>query len=214
MNSAVIVAGGLGVRFANEIPKQFIKIHSQEILSFSVKTFLKHPKIGEVIIVSHPDWMTHVVSQYPECHVVPGGERRQDSSLNGVNATSEESINVLIHDAVRPLVSKEIISDCLSALENYDASAPIILPVDSLIKWDGQKAISVDRENIKIVQTPQCFNKVIILDVLKSDIAGTDEIGMLLGVYPESKLNFIQGSSDNIKITTKNDLNYFRKSIM
>ena len=214
MNSAIIVAGGSGVRFENEIPKQFIKIHCQEILSFSVKTFLKHPKIGEVIIVSHPDWMTHVASQYPECHVVPGGERRQDSSLNGVIATSEKSINVLIHDAVRPLVSEEIISDCLSALENYDASAPIILPVDSLIKWDGQKAISVDRANIKIVQTPQCFNKVIILNVLKSDITGTDEIGMLLGVYPESKLKFIQGSSDNIKITTKNDLSYFRKSIM
>ena len=209
MNSAVIVAGGTGSRFGNKTPKQFNRIHNQEILSFSVKTFLKHPKIDEVIIVSHPDWMDHVATKYSECHVVAGGKCRQNSSLNGVTATSSECLNVLIHDAARPFVTAEIISDCLSALGNHDGSAPIILPTDSLIKWDGQKAISVDRSNIKIVQTPQCFKKIIISDVLKSDIAGTDEIGMLLSLYPESKLKFIQGSVDNIKITTQNDLSYF-----
>ena len=126
-------------------------------------------------------------------------------------ATSSECINVLIHDAARPFVTAEIISDCLSALGMYDGSAPIILPTDSLIKLDGQKTISVDRSNIKIVQTPQCFKKIIISDVLKSDIAGTDEIGMLLSLYPESKLKFIHGSVDNVKITTQNDLSYFSK---
>ena len=211
MNSAVIVAGGLGTRFGNEIPKQFVKIYNQEILSFSVRTFLKHPDICEVIIVSHPDWIDHVSTHYPDCKVIAGGAHRKDSSLNGVTATSEESKNVLIHDAVRPFVTEEIISDCLSALANCDGSAPIVSPSDSLVKWDGQKAIFVDRTNIKIVQTPQCFNKIIISDVLKSDIAGTDEIGMLLSLYPESKLKFIQGSVDNIKITTQNDLSYFSK---
>ena len=214
MNSAVIVAGGLGTRFGNKTPKQFNKIYNQEILSFSVKTFLKHPKIDEVIIVSHPDWMDHVVSEYSECHVIAGGIRRKDSSLNGVTATSTESINVLIHDAARPFITKEVISDCISALENYDGSAPIISPSESLIKYDDQKVIAVDRSTIKIVQTPQCFKKQFILDVLKSKITGTDEIGMLLRLYPESKLKFIQGSLDNIKITTQHDLNYFRKTIM
>ena len=214
MNSAIIVAGGSGSRFDNEIPKQFIKIRNQEILSFSVKTFLKHPKIGEVIIVSHPSWVEHVASKYPECHVVAGGELRKDSSLNGVTATSIKSINVLIHDAARPSVTEEIISDCLSALANYDGSAPIISSVNSLIRWDGQKAISVDRSNIKIVQTPQCFKKQIISFVLESDISGTDEIGMLLRQFPKSKVKFIEGSVDNIKITTQNDLNYFSKQII
>jgi 2-C-methyl-D-erythritol 4-phosphate cytidylyltransferase len=211
VNSAVIVAGGTGARFGNKTPKQFNKIHSKEILSFSVKTFLSHPEIEEVVIVSHPDWLDHVATKYPECHVVAGGKHRQNSSLNGVTATSSKCLNVLIHDAARPFVTAEIISDCLSALGMYDGSAPIILPADSLIKWDGQKAISIDRSNIKIVQTPQCFKKIIISDVLKSDITGTDEIGMLLSLYPESKLKFIHGSVENIKITTQNDLSYFSK---
>ena len=214
MNSAVIVAGGSGARFGNKIPKQFIKIHNQEILSFSVKVFLKHPKIDEVIIVSHPEWSNHVVSQYPDCHVISGGTHRKDSSLNGVTATSAESNQVLIHDAARPFVSEQIISDCLSALENYDGSAPIIPATDSLVKWDGEKAHFVKRSDIQIVQTPQCFKKQIILDVLKIDMSGTDEIGMLLKQFPKSKVKFIEGSVDNIKITTQNDLNYFSKGII
>ena len=214
MNSAVIVAGGSGDRFGKEIPKQFIQIHGQEILSFPVKTFLQHPKIDEVIIVSHPDWVDHVASQYSECHVVLGGKCRQESSLNGVTATSAESINVLIHDAARPFVTEEIISDCLSALTNHDGSAPIIPATDSLIKWNGQKAHFEERSDIQIVQTPQCFKKQFIIDILESDISGTDEIGMLLRLYPESKVKFIEGNIDNIKITTQNDLHYFNKTII
>ena len=67
MNSAVIVAGGSGVRFGGKIPKQFIKIDGQEIISFSVNTFLEHPKIDEVIIVSHPKWIKTVSENYPFC---------------------------------------------------------------------------------------------------------------------------------------------------
>ena len=214
MNSAVIVAGGLGTRFGDKIPKQFIKIDGQEILSFSVNKFLEHPQIDEVIIVSHPKWMNHVSKEYPDCQVVRGGKRRQDSSLNGVFAVNSESINIIIHDAARPFVSNKIISDCVSALETFDASAPIIPSTDSLIKWNGQKASYVNRSDIQIVQTPQCFKKQIITAILKSDIIGTDEIGMLLRLNPKLKLKFIKGSIENIKIANKNDLNYFSNTII
>ena len=102
----------------------------------------------------------------------------------------------------------------MSALENYDGSAPIIPATDSLVKLEGGKAHFVKRSDIQIVQTPQCFNKQIILDVLKTDVSGTDEIGMLLRQFPKSKVKFIEGSVDNIKITTQNDLNYFSKQII
>ena len=96
MNSAVIVAGGNGSRMSGNIPKQFIKIMGEEILSYSVNIFLKHPKINEVIIVSHQDWIETVTRNYPSCIVVKGGKRRQDSSLNGVMATHSNTENVLI----------------------------------------------------------------------------------------------------------------------
>ena len=176
MNSVVIVAGGSGTRFGGDIPKQFIKIDGQEILSFSVKTFQEHPKIDEVIIVSHPEWIDHVSNEYSKCKVVKGGVSRRDSSLNGVAATSAESINVLIHDAARPFVTEKIISNCLSSLGNYDGVAPIIPATDSLIQWDGQNAHCVKRENVQIVQTPQCFQKIIISTSKQLELSVLKEI--------------------------------------
>ena len=206
MNSAVIVAGGSSSRFGGDIPKQFIKIDGQEILSFSVHTFNTHPQIDEVIIVCHPDWKKHVIKNYLDCVVGEGGQRRQDSSLKGVRAVSGESENVLIHDAVRPFVSKKIISDCLSALENSDGSAPIMNVSNSLIQLEKEKATYVDRSQIREVQTPQCFRKELIIEALSSDIEGTDDIGIVLRLFPESKLSFIPGNRDNFKITTERDL--------
>ena len=165
MNSAIIVAGGSGNRFGGKIPKQFIKIDNQEILSFSVNTFLEHPKIDEVIIVSHLKWIKIVSDNYSYCKVVEGGKRRQDSSLNGIRATSENTENVLIHDAARPFISLTIISDCLEALNKCNGSAPIMSTTDSLIRLDNGNANYVDRSKIYEVQTPQCFKKDLILKV-------------------------------------------------
>ena len=206
MNSAVIVAGGSSSRFGGKIPKQFINIDGQEILSFSVNTFLDNSQIDEVIIVCHPDWKEHVITNYPNCIVAEGGQRRQDSAMKGVSVVSDESEHVLIHDAVRPFVSKKIIDDCLSALANSDGSAPIMNVSNSLIQLEKEKVAYVDRSRIREVQTPQCFRKELISEALSSDIEGTDDIGIVLRLFPESKLSFIPGNQDNVKITTERDL--------
>ena len=213
MNSAVIVAGGTGSRFGGNIPKQFIKIDGQEILSFSVNTFSIHPQIDEVIIVCNNKWMDHVSNHYPDCIVVEGGKRRQDSSLKGIRAVSNESENVLIHDAARPFVSEEIISNCLAALENADGSAPVMNISNSLIQLEKEKVSYVDRSKIKELQTPQCFPKEFILRVFTAGAEGTDEIGMVLKTFSDSRLEFIIGSSMNNKITSNLDLTYFSKML-
>ena len=138
MNSAIIVAAGIGTRFGGNIPKQFVKIDGKEILSFSVNTFKIHPQIDEVIIVCHNKWMDHVSTYYPDCIVIEGGESRQDSSLNGIKAVSNQSLNVLIHDAARPFVSNEIITNCLAALEKADGSAPVMDISNSLIQVEKE----------------------------------------------------------------------------
>ena len=208
MNSAVIVAGGTGKRFGGEIPKQFTKIKGKELIAYSINTFLNHPQIDEVVIVTHPGWINHVQSNYPDCIVTIGGERRQDSSFKGVKATSADVEIVLIHDAARPFVSEKIITNCLSALENADGSAPILDSPDSLVKWNGKSAAFVNRSEVKLVQTPQCFKRELILNILSANIQSTDEIGMVLKAFPESKLKFVLGNPMNTKITTDLDLQY------
>ena len=206
MNSAIIVAAGKGLRVGLNYPKQFHKLDGKEILSYSVNKFINHPKIHEVIIVCHEDWAEHSKKYYPRCITVIGGKRRQDSSLNGVLATNINSENILIHDAARPFITTKLIDECLSALENFDASAPIIDSNNSIIKLDENKILSIKREEIKLVQTPQCFNRNLIIDILESSIDGTDEIGMLLQFDRKKRIKLVQGHVNNIKITTKLDL--------
>ena len=206
MNSAIIVAGGTGSRFGGDIPKQFMEIGSKEILSYSVETFSNHAEIQEVIIVCHKDWIEHTNKNYKNCTIVMGGEKRKKSSLNGVLATDMNSENILIHDAARPMISSKIISDCLSALKYSDASAPVIDSTNSLVNLEENQVLFVNRKNIKLVQTPQCFKRNLILDVLNSSIEGTDEIGMLLNFDNSKKILLVDGEANNIKITTKIDL--------
>ena len=108
----------------------------------------------------------------------------------------------------RKIVSKQIITDCLSALENADGSAPILDSPDSLVKWNGQSAAFINRSEVKLVQTPQCFKRQLILNTLSANIQSTDEIGMVLKTFPESKLKFVLGDPMNTKITTNLDLQY------
>ena len=206
MNSAVIVAGGKGIRLGLDLPKQFHDLCGREIISYSVETFLNHPEIHEVIIVTPYDWVDHVTKNYPKCIVVEGGTKRQDSSLNGVLATNIESENILIHDAVRPFVTAKVISDCLNSLEKAHVSVPIMDSTNSLIELNDKQVSFVDRNHIKTVQTPQCFKRALILEVLNSSIDGTDEVGMLLKYNPKKKIEFVKGDSSNLKITSPTDL--------
>ena len=209
MNSAIIVSAGSGNRFGDEIQKQFIKINGQEVLSYSVKTFLKHPEIHEIIIVCHFEWIEHVKKNYPSCKIITGGKSRQESCLNGVQAISKKTTNVLIHDAASPFISKNIISNCLTALKTHDSCAPIMPSTDSLVYLDKNKASHIDRSKIFSIQTPQCFKKETINQILHSNITGTDEIGVLLKLSPESNITFIKGDIKNKKITYPQDLNFF-----
>jgi len=209
MNSAIIVSAGSGSRFASDIPKQFTKLNNKEILCYSVETFLNHPEINEVIIVCNADWVNHVKKNYPLCQIIKGGVRRQDSCLNGINSISKKTKNILIHDAARPFVSQKIISDCLSALKAHDACAPIIPSIDSLISWHDNKASHVDRSKIFSIQTPQCFKKKLIYNILNANIIDTDEIGLLLKFNPNANVTFVKGSINNRKITLQEDLKFF-----
>ena len=213
INSAIIVAGGTGSRINSSIPKQFISINGKEILNYSVETFFKHPKINEVVIVSNSKWINHVKDNYSNCKVVKGGDSRQKSVINGIIATSNETINVLIHDGARPFITNSIISKCLSVLKSAKGSAPIIELTESIIKHTNNNSTFLERESCRLVQTPQCFKKQFILNILKNNIQGTDEVGLALRLFPDQLLKFIPGDINNFKITHDIDLQLAKEFI-
>lgn len=206
MNSAIIVAGGSGQRFGSKTPKQFLKIGGKEILEYSVQTFNNHPEIDEVIIVTHSDWVNHVRDKYTECIITTGGDTRQKSVTNGLKICNEKYKFVLIHDAARPFVTSKIIQDCIDQLKEFQVVVPVLNPPDSLIKFENNSTTILDRTQIKIIQTPQCFHVDIINKSLFDHFSATDDFGLVLQAYPDISYTLIDGDENNFKITHQSDL--------
>jgi len=214
MNSAIILAGGIGSRMKKDIPKQFILIKNKMIIDYSVKAFLKNKKINEIIIVCAKEWIDKLRNQYPvhlyqTLKIVVGGESRTISSFYGLKACNEKTENVLIHDAARPMISQKIINDCIDCLKNNDAAIPGVHCFDSV--FDIASMNYIDRENIRFIQTPQGFKlgkiHLAIKNFLKkSDREFSDDFSLFYFQIPSSRYAFFNGSKKNIKITTPDDL--------
>lgn len=205
-NWAVIVAAGLGRRLNGDSPKQFIQLGNRELLSFSVATFKSHPAIDGIVIVTIAGFVDRVKKNFPDCLVVPGGETRQESSANGVAACPDKAQKILIHDAARPFVNKRIINECLAALDDNDAAAPVVYANDTIVEQDGSTWRQMDRNQLRVMQTPQGFRTEIIRNAHASGVIGTDEIGLVLGSNPQARVHLFEGDVDNFKITTPQDL--------
>jgi 2-C-methyl-D-erythritol 4-phosphate cytidylyltransferase len=216
---ALIVAGGTGTRFNGISPKQFALLKEREILLWSVETFLGVPGLRSLTIVSHPDWIqqtrdlikkiTHKVTV--PVKMVAGGERRQDSCVNGLTALPGTGSDlVLIHDAARPLVDRDLIMRIVTTTSATGAAVPVIAPLDSLA-YSSNNIITayLDRSTVSCIQTPQGFH----LDKIraahdemrqKPSVPFTDDGSVMVAAgYP---VVCVQGSPKNIKITTKEDL--------
>lgn len=210
MNSAIILAGGIGKRLNSEIPKQFIRLdNGKRIIDFSIEAFKKNKNINEIIIVLPPDWIDRYGSDYIDYTLVSGGKERYESSKEGLLACCPESRNVLIHDAARPLISQNLIDDCIYYLNQYDAVAPCIAATDSLIEVDDEVSY-LNRSNIKFIQTPQGFNKNLLLNVM-ADIENdvSDDMSAVLAYDKNINYKFFQGEVYNFKITHDLDIKIF-----
>jgi 2-C-methyl-D-erythritol 4-phosphate cytidylyltransferase len=210
-NTAIIVAAGSGSRLANETPKQFLKLKGLEILAYSVQSFSVHPDIHEVIIVISKDYLTHAKSQYPNCNVVVGGKTRQDSVYNGLQACSAETDIVLIHDAARPLIPSRVIDSCLSKLKTFDGVAPAVTPVDSMIQLNASGFRNLERDTLRIIQTPQCFHMDILTSAHASGKVDTDEIGLVKQSHPQARIALVDGAPETMKVTRPMDLEIIEK---
>lgn len=215
----VIPAGGIGKRFGSEIPKQLFEINGTSILNLTIAKFQACSAIDVIVVVSHPDYIDGICQGVQGENfskiksVVAGGEHRQDSVWNGIKEIVKFGIDILlIHDAVRPFVSNELIQNVINAVSANEAAVPAVAPKDTIKISDrnGFLINTPDRHTLFAAQTPQGFKTKLIVEAYEKaysdNFYGTDDAGLVerLGV----KIKIVEGEYKNIKITTKEDLEY------
>jgi 2-C-methyl-D-erythritol 4-phosphate cytidylyltransferase len=208
---AVIVAGGVGKRMGSDLPKQFMLLKDKPVLYYSLKVFLDAYDDLEVILVlpeEHTGKGQEIIDAWfdkDRIQITEGGDTRFQSVKNGLELVKEESI-VFVHDAVRCLVTKELISRCYKSAMATGSAIPAIASKDSvrLVSEEGNDV--VDRDKIMLVQTPQTFHSKILLPAFRIDYkpSFTDEATVVeaFGL----KVSLVEGDENNIKITKPVDL--------
>lgn len=222
MNTAIILAGGTGTRLGADIPKQYIKVAGKPIIAYCLETIFVHEMIDAVQIVADEMWQKYI-SKYISSSKFKGfsapGANRQLSIYNGLCDIREYSSDddcVIIHDAARPLVSTEMITNCFKALEQHDGVLPV-LPMKDTVYFSGDgKCISqlIERSKIYAGQAPEAFklgkylaaNEALMPEKILA-INGSTEPTIMAGM----DVAMIDGDEKNFKITTKADLEKFKE---
>lgn len=219
MNVAVILAGGAGSRLGGSLPKQFLKVAGRKIIEHTLSVFERNELIDEIVIVCNPDYVADMeqvvlLNQWMKVKkILRGGKERYHSSLAAIHAYDDDDINLIFHDAVRPLVNDRIISDCVKALQTYSAVDVAIPATDTIIEATGQNTIKAipDRSKLRNGQTPQCFKRGVIkraydLALQDPDFKTTDDCGVVLKYLPEIPIYIVKGENFNMKVTYPEDL--------
>jgi len=218
-NIAIILAGGSGTRVGGEMPKQFIRVAGKRIIEYSIEAFERCERIDEICIVCREDYTTYMeelvrCSGYTKVKkILSGGKERYDSSIAAVNAFPDDDINLLFHDAVRPMVSERIINDCIEALTLYNAVDVAVKTTDTIIAVNADGCITdiPDRACLRNVQTPQGFKRGTIrrayeLALADPNFVTTDDCGVVRKYLPQEPIYVVEGENTNIKLTYREDL--------
>lgn len=224
MNAALITAGGIGVRTGLEIPKQFVVVDDKPIIIYTLEAFEKHSEIDLICVVCLKGWEDRLRNYAKEFGIsklkviAQGGKSGFDSINNGLKALKEylkENDKVMVHDSIRPLVSKEIISDNLRICEKYGNAITIIPSVEALLISQNEISSkdSINRDKIKRTQTPQClmygeFLESYSIAKKKGILDSIAPVSLLIELGKE--VYFSKGSDSNIKITTAQDIEIFK----
>lgn len=224
MNIGLIIAGGVGARMLSAIPKQFITVDDKPIIIYTLEAFEKHPEIDAIAVVCIEGWeiiLQNYAKEYNITklkHIAPSGKVGQESIKNGLDELAkhyDKNDIVLIHDAIRPMVSHEIISECISVTKEKGNAIVCIPCQEAMMETeDGASSTSsYPRDNLKRTQTPQGFKLGNILETHKKakEMGITNSIASCtLLVETGQKVYFSKGSEKNIKLTTTEDLAIFR----
>lgn len=225
MNIALIIAGGVGARMGQDIPKQFINVYDKPVILYTMEAFQNHPDIDGIEVVCLDGWHD-VLKAYAKQfgiskleNIVSGGLNGQDSIRNGLYDLSTRHQNnddiVLIHDAIRPMLSKDVIDDAIKVCKEKGNSITVIPCNAAMLKtYDGVVTEEqVRRDFLKETQTPQTFYLKDIIEAHKEALEkGITNSVASCTLYIElgKKLYLSKGSAKNLKLTTTEDIEIFK----
>jgi 2-C-methyl-D-erythritol 4-phosphate cytidylyltransferase len=213
MINLIIAAAGNGSRFSSDIPKQFVRILGKEILEINLQKWVNIKLIDKIYLVLPKMEFEYNKKKYKKFSnkIIPiiGGDSRAESINNAIKVMADNPLT-LIHDGARPFFSVELLNRVLEGLKNNKAIIPAIKINDAIKSINGNQIVkTVNRENLIAVQTPQGFTTSVIKRAYQNiDFKNTNfddsELVENIGV----KVFFVDGDKNNIKITTKDDLEY------
>ena len=226
MNIAILIAGGIGKRMGENIPKQFIEINNKPVFIYTLEAFEKHPMIDAIELVCIDGWQEKAMEYIKKFNItklkwiVTGGKTGQESIRNGVfnlEKKCNNNDNIIIHDGVRPLLDEEVLTDVIEKCEKYGNGVSSMPYNEQIFLIDNEETTSqyIPREKLRRVVTPQAYR------FQKLDLAYKEAFDKEIGIYGSSytntmmvelgeKLYFAKGSERNIKLTTKENLEIFR----
>ncbi|MFK4567210.1 2-C-methyl-D-erythritol 4-phosphate cytidylyltransferase [Enterococcus sp. UD-01] len=226
MITALIIAGGVGKRMGQDIPKQFIMVEDKPIIIYTLESFQKHPMIDRILVVCKKGWEDTLLAYAKEYNIdklnwiIEGGNSGQESIRNGVDFLKEHSDEediVVIHDGIRPLVDEIVLSDVVVKSKEF-GNAVTSLPYNEQIfvkETEETTKQYINRETLRRVSTPQAYKygklawayeKAFRENIGISESSYTNTMMVDLG----ETLYFALGSDKNIKLTTQDDLQLFK----
>ena len=224
-NIALVIAGGVGARMGQDIPKQFINVYDKPVIIYTLEAFQKHKDIDAIEVVCLDGWH-EVLRAYAKQfgiakleNIVSGGKNGQDSIRNGLydiyKRYNDKDDIVLIHDAIRPMLDQEVISDNIKVCRQYGNAITVVPCTAAMLKtFDSLSTTEqVARDNLKITQTPQAFFVEDIVDAHQEALSkGITNSVASCTMYIElgRKLYMSKGSEKNLKLTTTEDIEIFK----
>lgn len=224
MNIGLIIAGGIGQRMGQEIPKQFLNVEDKPVIIYTLEAFQKCKDIDVIEVVCVDEWQ-HILEVYAKQfkitklkHIVTGGKCGQESIKNGIMELEKHydyKDIVLIHDAIRPMVTDEIIKNCIEVTQKYGNAITAIPCAEAMLKTEDQISSieAYPRANLKRTQTPHGFYLGDICNLHReAENKGiTNSIASCtLMVELGKKVYFSKGTEKNIKLTTVEDIDIFK----
>lgn len=225
---AVVFAGGIGRRMNSKaLPKQFLRLYGKEIIVYTLEHFQNHNEIDGIVVACVEDWIPFLQDLTVKYHldkvkkIVPGGETGQQSIYHGLCAAEEiadgDRAVVLIHDGVRPLINKKLISDCIQKVEETGSAITTAPAIETIFRSSDKKTVEqiIERSDCMLARAPQCFYLDEILErhrQAKEEKREFIDSASMMSFYGNS-LYLVEGPMENIKITTPMDYYTFKALI-